>query len=367
MILYAFIRGTAAAALLSLALVPAEAATTVSTYHYDNFRTGWDQTETTLTPAKVASSSFGLLMQVHVDEQVDAQPLYVPNQFINGALHNVVYVATENDSIYAIDADTGARLIIAHFGAYMPGSKLPAECDNNSSRVGFNSTPVYDPVANLIYGITYTYEGNPAAATFRLHEINASTLQDQVPSVVISAPATLANNTSIAFSAPAERQRAALLLSKGKIYAGFGSWCDVDRNITRGWLLGWNAGSLTPLKNNYLINKNATSPLTFFLSDIWMAGYGISADTNGTVFFVTGNSDRTGNTWSAAANLEESVVKLSGDLSRVDDYFTPAGKFGYSALDAKDLDFGAGGVMLLPPQAGTVPLLAVAAGKVGPT
>jgi hypothetical protein len=350
-----------------LASIGANAATQITTYHYDHFRTGWDQTETILTPANVASSSFGLLMQVHVDEQVDAQPLYVPKQFINGALHDVVYIATENDTIYAIDADTGARLIIQSFGTPVPIAALPGKCDNNATRVGFNSTPVYDPVANLIYAISYTYENN--VAVFRLHEINASTLQDNVPSVVVSAPAKLSNGAALRFSATDQRQRPALLLSKDKIYAGFGGWCDVDRNNSRGWVLGWTAGTLKPLASNYLVNKNAATPepLTeFFLGDVWMAGYGLAADSNGTVFFATGNSDRYGDTYSAAYNLEESVLKLSGDLSRVDDYFTPTGTYGYAALDKDDFDFGAGGVLLLPPQPGKIPLLAVAAGKEGP-
>jgi hypothetical protein len=364
MTLQYFIRLTAVAANLALASVPAEAATSITTYHYDNFRTGWNQAETILTPANVASSAFGLLLQVHLDEQVDAQPLYVPRQVIAGGTHNVVYVATENDTMYAIDADTGARLIIAHFGSPVP-YEATHDCVQNATRLGFTSTPVYDPSSNLIYAISYTYENS--TQVYRLHEINAITLQDQIPSVVISATGTLSNGTTVSFNPAAQRQRAALLLSKGNIYAGFGSFCDNTPATTRGWVLGWNAGTLQPLATNALINRNATSPNSYFESDIWMSGYGIAADTNGTIYFVTANSDPAGNTWSAANNLEESVVKLNSEsLSRVDDYFTPSGKYGYGALDAAGADFGAGGVLLLPPQPGKVPLIAVAAGKAGP-
>src|SRR5271156_4010671 len=112
--------------------------TNVLTYHYDTLRTGWDQTETTLTPANVAGGGFGLLAQVKLDEQVDAQPLFVSNQQIKGAAHDVVYVATENDTIYAIDASNGKVLLRQNYGKAVPISRLFGQCNNNSDKIGFN-------------------------------------------------------------------------------------------------------------------------------------------------------------------------------------------------------------------------------------
>jgi hypothetical protein len=354
-------------------------ATSVTTYHYDTWRTGWNQSETTLTPANVGSSSFGLVaQQPHLDEQVDAQPLYVPQQIFGGIHFDVVYVATENDSIYAIDASTGNILLRQNYGNPVLATELPGHCDNNASRVGFNSTPVYDPSTNTIYAISYTWENSQP--TFRLHSINASTLRDNVASVVITATGSLKNGESISLNAKYARQRPALLEVMGvnggtsKIYAGFGGFCDVARQYTRGWILGWYASRLDPLPGTILINQNATSPLNFFMSDVWMSGYGLAADALGNVYFVTANSDRTGRSYEAPQppnhappyNLEESVVQATSDLETVVSYFTPLGQNGYRDLDHYDYDFGAGGVLLLPDQPGLYPRLAVAAGKMGP-
>jgi len=136
----------------------------------------------------------------------------------------------------------------------------------------------------------------------------------------------------------------------------------VDQNLTRGWVLGWQAGSLTPLTNTELTDTAATSPNNFFLSSIWMSGYGPAADDSGNVLFVTSDSDRSGTTYDGITNVQESVVKMAPDLSAMLDIFTPSD---VATLDELDRDFGAGGVMLLPDQIGSVPHMAVAAGKDG--
>jgi hypothetical protein len=162
-----------------------------------------------------------------------------------------------------------------------------------------------------------------------------------------------------------ERQRPALLETGGNIYAAFGSFCDYQANSSRGWLLGWNATTLAPLGSNELTNTQAAiAPprFNFFLSSIWMSGYGIAGDGAGNLFFTTGNSNPQQNTYTGTTNIQESAVKMPDDLTRVLDIFTPSNVF---PLDTIDYDYGAGGVLVLPDQPGPVPHLAVAGGKDG--
>jgi hypothetical protein len=349
-----------AVALYAVLLVPrATAQVTVSTYHNDNYRTGWNNQETQLTPGNVGSSSFGLLHTVALDDQVDAQPLVVPGVNISGqGTHDVVYVATESNTIYAIDANSGAVLLSQNFGPPVPYTSLPGACNNNGPNVGINSTPVIDTSSGTMYVITYTLAGSQ---TYDIHALSLSSLTDQVPPVVISASHKLANGKQFLFNASVQRQRPGLLLANGNVYAGFGSFCDINANQSRGWLLGWAAGTLTPLSTNLLTDRETSSPDAFFLSSIWMSGYGIAADPNGDLFFVTGNSDYSGTSYNRATNIAESVVKVNPALSRLN-YFTPSDEI---SLDQSDADFGSGGILLLPQQPGPIPNLAVAAGKDG--
>ena len=163
------------AALVSLSAVPAAAQTAVTTYHYDNNRTGWNQSEVVLTPANVGSASFGVLQRVTLDDQVDAQPLVAPNVQITAGsapgVHDVVYVATENNTIYAIDVHSGAILLSPNFGT--PVSN-PLGCNNNGPNVGITSTPVIDLSSNTLYAMTYTQnQGGPA---YTLHALDLGSL-----------------------------------------------------------------------------------------------------------------------------------------------------------------------------------------------
>jgi hypothetical protein len=169
---------------VSLTVEPVQAGTTaVTTYHYDNLRTGWNSNETVLTPSNVNSTTFGLLHSVTLDEQVDAQQLIVPGENITaGTLqgkHDVVYVATANNTIYAIDASTGVVLLSPNFGPPVPN---PLNCHNNSSVVGITGTPVIDLASNSMYVIVYTL-GNPnsnflpAVPTYTIHEPQSQQLE----------------------------------------------------------------------------------------------------------------------------------------------------------------------------------------------
>ena len=295
-----------------------------------------------------------------LDDQVDAQPLVVPDQTIAGSTHDVVYVATENNSVYAIDASSGAILLQTNLGPPVPD---PLSCVNGSGpNVGINSTPVIDLTAQILYVISYV-NVNGNTPTYKFHALNLSTLTDIAGSpATVSASHTLANGSVYTFNALVQRQRAALLEASGNIYAAFASFCDFRAGSSRGWMLGWNATTLAPLAANQLDDTQSSSPNNFFLSAIWMAGYGIAADPNGTLFFSTGNSDPSGTTYDGVTNIQESVVNINGNLNGVIGLFTPSN---VGSLDSIDGDLSAGGVMLLPQQSGNTPFLAVIAGKDG--
>ncbi len=354
------LRSAALAALLAAATPPlAAAATPVITYHYDNLRTGWNQTETQLTPTTVASASFGLLAQVPLDEQVDGQPLYMPGLLIAGALHNTVFVVTENNTAYAIDADTGAILLTNHMAAPVPFGVSPNGCNTNSDNLGVESTPVIDPATNTLYVMAYTLVGKQEA--YYLHALSLLTLADTVAPALVTAQGLNSTGGVIKFNPSAQRQRPALLETGGAIYAAFGSHCDGRAAVSRGWVLGWQAGTLTPLPANQLVNRTTASASGKFLTSVWMSGYGLASDDQGSLFFATANSDP--ESYSAQTNPDESIVRLSADLTTVQSYYTPADQ---PELDEDDEDLGAGGVLLLPTQTTGQPHLAVAAGKIGP-
>lgn len=344
--------------LLLVANVTAQVA--VPTFHYDNYRTGWNSHETQLTPATVSSASFGLLATVTLDDKADAQPLLVPNVNITAGthkgMHSVLYVVTENNTVYALAASNGVTLLSRNLGTPVP---YPLDCKSNPN-VGINSTPAIDVAGGTLYVLAYTQESNGPA--YYLHALDLGSLADKIAPQLVAASHPLTDGTAISFQATYQRQRPGLLLANGNVYAGFGSFCDKAPSVSRGWVLGWNAASLAPLTANQVLDTRAISPNDYFLSSIWMSGYGLTADTAGNVLFVTGNSDSSGTTYDGVSSLQESVVKLSPNLSTVLDVFTPSNQ---AHLDEIDGDFGAGGVLVLPDQAGSTPHLAVAAGKAG--
>ena len=331
----------------------------VTTYHYDNLRTGWNRHEEHLKPHRVQSSDFKMLHSVTLDDQVDTQPLVMPHVKITAGSstgeHEVVYVATEGNSVYAIDAKNGNVLLSPNFGPPVP---TPLGCGNNGPNVGIDGTPVIDHESKTMYVVVYTLEaGNPA---YRLHALDLGNLTDKTPPVLVTASHQLANHTTFNFDARYQRQRPGMLLANGNVYVGFGSFCDFSADRSRGWVLGWKAGALTPLPANQLNDTQSNPPHSYFLSSVWMSGYGLAADPSGNIYFVTGNSET--NSYDGATNIQESVVKLSADLSSVLSVFTPSDQAG---LDATDNDYGSGGAMLLPELSGTTPRLTAAAGKDG--
>jgi hypothetical protein len=252
--------GISAAAMMNLPRVAyAQAPLTfnVTQRSYDAMRTGWNQQETTLNVANVGSSSFKQLAQVlKLDGQIDAQPLLVTGQSITGqsSTHDVLYVATENNTVYALDASSGAILTQRNLGAPVTASSLVSgKCKNNASTIGIASTPAIDTSTNTMYVISFGVESS--SPTYRLHALDLSTLADTIPAVQVAATHTLSNGTTYTFAGSYSRQRTALLLANGNVYAGFASYCDLRPDASRGWLLGWQTGTLLPLPTNQLNNQ----------------------------------------------------------------------------------------------------------------
>jgi hypothetical protein len=337
----------------------ASAQVAVTTYHYDNNRTGWNSQETVLQPTNVNKTLFGQLYSVPLDEQVDSQPLFMPNVNITAGsfqgLHDVLFVVTENNSVYAIDSHVGTVLLRVNFGKPVA---LPMGCKQNGPNVGAMATPVIDATSNTMYEIFYTNKNS--VLSYTIHALDLGSLADKVRPQTVAASHTLQDGTTFSFNATYQRQRSALLLANGKVYAGFASFCDLGGNLSRGWLLGWNTGSLTPLGANLIFDTLTTSPFGKWLSSIWMSGSAPAVDDSGNILVVTGNSDPT--TYNGVTDIQESAVKLTPDLLSVLDLFTPSDQ---PQLDETDLDFGAGGVLLLPDQAGSIPHLALGAGRDG--
>ena len=339
------------AAVLVMDSVASSAPIAITTHHYDTLRTGWNQNETTLNQTNVNQIKFGILKTVSFDDQVDAQPLLVPNQAIAGGTHDVVYVATASNTIYAIDASSGVILVSRKLGAPVP---KPFGCPNSGPNVGITSTPVIDLSAQIIYVMAYLDKPQ----TYQLYALKLSDLTDKIAPVTVAASHKLTNGAIFTFNAVVQRQRAALLEANGNIYAGFASYCDFHADASRGWLLGWSASTLAPLGGNQLDDAQATSPTNFFLSSIWMSGSGIAA-ANSSLYFATGNSDcnfwvnpeqcPAHTTYDGVTNIQESVVGINPDLINQRRVYTPSN---VATLDKNDADLGSGGVMLLPNPSG---------------
>jgi hypothetical protein len=362
----------AAGALLLASAAPAAAQVAIVTHHNDISRSGWNSAERVLTPANVAApgpgGAFGLLATVPLDSPVDAQPLIVPDVMVSGdpnpGTHDVVYVATQNNTVYAIDPTRGTVLLTRNFGT---PTGAPQGCNGSTKGVGITGTPVIDLKRKLLYVVAFTLDqlaGGGTMFNYRLHALDLGTLADTIPARVIAGGGTLTDGTTLSFPPGIERQRPSLLEHNSAIYTAFGSFCDFP--AARGWLFGWSADSLAPIHpgpggvaTGDLTDRNATG--TQFLSSIWMSGAAPAADATG-IYYVTGNSTKGGGSYDPVNNPEHSVVRVSPSTVSVLDVFTPSNLV---YLDTNDLDFSAGGVLLVPSTGTGQPPMAAAAGKFG--
>jgi hypothetical protein len=283
--------------------------------HNDLARTGANTAETILTPANVVTNSFGKLFIDSVDGQVYAQPLYVENLNLAGGVHNVVFVCTENNTVYAFDADTAG---ITYWKTNL-GTPYTSSCNDLTPTVGITGTPVIDPDSGTLYVDTKLASG-PAQ---KLHALDITTGSEK-----FGGPVTIA---ATSFSAAVQHQRPGLLLLNGVVYLGFGSHC--DQGTYHGFELGYNATNLTQQVAAY-----DTTP-TGSQAAIWSGGMAPAVDSSGNLYIITGNG-----TFDGTANYGESMIKLNGSLA-VQDYATPTN---WSDLNNGDKDFGSGGVVLLP-------------------
>lgn len=340
-------------AALALSKPSTTAPISVTTYHYDSYRTGWNSKETVLTPSNVASGSFGLLTTLAVDGTVLAQPLLVAGFLMpNGQTHDVLLVATENDSLYAYDANNYSLLWQVNFGT--PQLSGDIGCADVPVTYGISSTPVIvrsSASAATIYLIANT---EPESMTFQsqIHAIDLGTGADLIPPVELTASATLSNGGTMTFNGQDQWSRTGLAWSNNSLYVGIGSHCDNGSSSISGWMLRYDA-SLTQKAAFHTIDD----PHALELASIWMGGYASAFDEDGNIFFVTGNGSFDAVT--GGANYGESVMSMSPDLSTVKSFFTPTNEL---KLNQNDGDFGSGGVMLIPTSPGKTPL-AVAMGK----
>jgi outer membrane protein assembly factor BamB len=353
--------------------------TDVLTAHNDAARTGWNSNETRLTVANVNPRSFGKLFDVPVDGQVYAQPLIASGVTLPGiGRRNLLFIATEHDSVYAVDADSG-RLYWKHtFEACCGVSAVPAPelvgCNEVAPLIGISATPVIDRRTGTLYVVATTVErrGNVADFHATLYALSLATGADRLAPANITAAVELSTRGAFApgtslrhslrryikggwltFDAQTQFSRPGLLLANGSVYAAFSSHCDAED--AHGWIFAYDAatlskrGAFTTIGDWHDVNGGG----------IWQSGFGLTGDGAGNVFFTTGNGPF--NADDGGRDYGDSLLKLTPDLGRVVDYFTPSTQ---SELEQNDADFGGGGFVVLPDGAGPYPHLGVVSSKV---
>jgi hypothetical protein len=320
--------------------------TDITTYKYDVSRSGLNATETTLTLSNVNSSSFGLLRKLPVDGLVDAQPLYLSQLTVQGAAHNVVYAATEHNSVFAFDADTGTKLW--QVSLLMSGDS-PSDshtCGQIAPEIGVTSTPVIDRSAGAngtmyVVAMTKDTSGNYHQ---RLHALDITTGAELLSGPTeITATYTATGGGISTFDPGQHAERASLLLSGGTLYTAWTSHC--DRPPYSGWVISFAQTSLAKTGTLNVAASSQNGPA------IWMSGGGPAADASGNVYLITANGDfdttLDANGFPNHGDFGNSFLKISstsGALA-VADYF--AQKDTVAASNA-DRDLGSGGELLLP-------------------
>jgi hypothetical protein len=352
---------------LTVQAVTMTTAPDVTTFHYDLARDGLNSQETILTQANVNSTQFGKIGFLSVDGKVDAQPLFLANVVINNQLHNVLYVATEHDSVYAFDADTAAQLWKV---SALRGSETTSDdhsCSQISPEIGITSTPVIDRHSGAD-GTLFTVamsKDSGGAYHQRLHALDLTTgaeLNGSPTEITAAFPGNGDNshNGSVAFDPAQYAERAALLLLNGNIYTGWTSHCDIG--LYTGWILSYSESTLQQTQVlNVVPNGHEGS--------IWMSGGGMAADSNGFIYLLDANGTfdtaLDSNGFPSQGDFGNAILKLAivNNKLNVVDYFET---FNTGTESSEDLDLGSGGPLLLPDQTdggGVVHHLIVGAGK----
>jgi hypothetical protein len=350
-----------------LAFLSSSSSSQVTTSQYDNARTGANLSETILTPANVNVKQFGKVFTFPVDGPIYAQPLYLPAVEVPGkGVYNVVYVATENDSVYAFDADgkTSEPLWKVSFAHPEEGiTPVPArdvDCPFISPEVGITSTPVIDRQTGTLYVLVRTKErkGMLSADDYvqRLHALAITTGTEKFGGPVAiqaSVPGNGAGSSGgrVKFNPLRDNPRASLLLVNDRVYLTWASSCDVGPY--HGWVMAYDANTLAQAG---VFNTSPDAQE----SGIWAGDTGPAADRDGNIFVATGNG-----TFDAAKggrDYGDSVLKLGWNSGKLEvlDYFTP---YNQDSLNRNDKDLGSGGVVLLPDQPGSQVHALVVTGK----
>jgi len=332
----------------------------VLTFHNDVMRTGQNLNETTLTTSNVTSGQFGLIGTITVDGLVEAEPLYVGGMTINGGTHNVLFVATENDSVYAFDADTFAQLwhtSVLESNETVPSTSDVFGCSQIAPTLGITSTPVIDPNAGP-NGTIFVVAMSKAGATFhqRLHALDLTTGLDRITPADVQATFSGSGTGSAGgvqtFNPQFYAERAALLLLNGAIYTTWTSHC--DHTSYTSWVISYNESTLAQ-QNVLNLTANGTTQ-GGAEGGIWMAGAGPAADSSGNIYLLVGNGtfDTTlnGSGFPNQGDYGNSFLKLAtaGGKLAVADYFTMhnTGCVGGVSESNTDTDLGSGGAMVLP-------------------
>ncbi len=327
--------------------VPPGAGANVVTWHFDNQRSGLNAGEESLSPANVTAQTFGKLFSYVVDGYVYGEPLLVSNLTINGTAHNVLYVATEHDSVYAFDADSYGDGTPLWQVSLLGSGETPLHGSVIAPWRGVTSTPVIDLASNTLYAVS-TQTLTSGKTTFRLNAIDITTGAQKLGSPVTiqaSVPGTNSSAVNGVVSLTASSlQRTALLLADGNVYIGFG-------RAESGWLLGYDAQTLKQTGVfNATPNLNGEGKYPGG-GGIWMGSGGPAADSAGNIYITTGDGP-----WDGQTAWSDSVLKFNSQL-QMQDYFTPAD---YQFMNCNDADLAGGGLLLIP---GTTE--ALAAGKTG--
>jgi hypothetical protein len=356
--------GSATSNTATLTVTAAPTGTNVLTYKNDQLRSGLNSTEKVLTPANVNSTQFGLLRNLAVDSYVDAQPLYVSGLSISGVSHNVVFVATENNSLFAFDSDTGATLWHVSLNGSNETPSDTQGCTQVVPTIGITSTPVIDlnagPVGTL-FAVAMTKDQSGSYHQ-RLHALNLTTGVE-----LAGAPTEItANYGSTSFAPGQYEERAGLLLSNGTIYTTYSSHCD-NPNYG-GWIIAFSESTYALTGALNVAPGSSGSGYGNQGPAIWMADGGPAADAAGNVYLLTANGrfeTTLTSGFPSGGDYGNTFLKLSlsGGSPLVADYFTMSNEVSESA---NDTDLGSGGILLLPDltdSGGTVRHLAIGAGK----
>jgi chitobiase/beta-hexosaminidase-like protein len=346
----------------------------VTTYHNDLSRDGVNAQEYALTTSNVTTSTFGKLFSCPVDGNLYAQPLWMANLVVGGSRHNVVFVATENDSLYAFDADTApcttlwhVNLIDTNHGAFsgetaVPYSKVGKGSGNIQPVIGVTGTPVIDPATDVLYVVSKSINSAQTTMYQRLHAISLSTGNELLSTGPVTISGTYPTTSgSVAFVTKQENQRPGLALANGVVYVGWAA--HEDASPWYGWLMGYDKSTLS-LLYTYNTTPNG-SPSSGGEGGIWMGGGAPAADSSGKIYVITGNGTFDANSPTAPNNdYGDTLLQLTPSLA-VSQYFTPADQ---STDNSGDHDFGAGGASVVVdlPIKGNLPnQLVIGGGKDG--